>query len=153
MKNLSLLAFCFLLLSMSLTPVRAQAQEVIDPTQAIERLSAGKRKPAMQNVFFNVLWGSVAGGMGYTSLIILDDSIAASTKYSFSYMTEKFITGATYGAIFGLAAGMYLSMADISFDSGKTRIAFMPSEEHLRFLAWRRRDPGEVYLGHLNFTF
>jgi len=92
-----------------------------DPGAAMPMLV--RPEPPMKNVFFNVLWGSVAGGMAYSSLVILDDTKSKSEKYKFKFLTIQFITGATYGGILGLGTGVYLSMSGISFDPSRSRIA------------------------------
>ncbi|MDH5559559.1 MAG: hypothetical protein OEY59_01730 [Deltaproteobacteria bacterium] len=69
----------------------------------------------MRNVFLNVVWGSLAGGMSYMGLSLLDDSKPQEEKYSFSNMTTQFIYGATYGGLLGLAAGVYFTISNITF--------------------------------------
>ncbi|MBT4290348.1 MAG: hypothetical protein HOD92_23735 [Deltaproteobacteria bacterium] len=81
--------------------------------------------PPMQNIFFNVLWGSITGGMIMMSWSIIDDNVPKSERQSFSSMRNKFVEGATYGGVLGLFAGVYLSMNNIIFDEGKTRITFL----------------------------
>lgn len=109
---------CLVLLQVPLQS--ALAQDAALPEAPM--LSAGPRPP-MQNIFYNVLWGSVAGGMGIMSISILDDSKTTAERYSFSSLSTQFITGATYGGIVGLVTGVYLSMSGIQFDSARTRIA------------------------------
>ena len=79
--------------------------------------------PPMKNVFHNVLWGSMAGGLVFMGWSILDDSKPKEERYSFTTLTVQFITGATYGGLGGLGVGTYLSILGVSFDSGKSRIA------------------------------
>lgn len=81
--------------------------------------------PPMQNIFFNVLWGSITGGTIMMSWSIIDDSKPKSERQSFGSMRNKFVEGATYGGVLGLFAGVYLSINNITFDQGKTRIAFL----------------------------
>jgi hypothetical protein len=87
-----------------------------------------RSQPPMQNVFFNVLWGSLSGGMLMAGWATVDDSETESTRYSVSYLSNQFLTGATYGGILGLVAGVYLSLKEITFDESLSRIAFF----HLR---------------------
>ncbi|MBU3917866.1 hypothetical protein KKA14_20255 [bacterium] len=95
-----------------------------------------KTQPPMENVFFNVLWGSVAGGtlmMGWTTV---DDSVPSDERYGVSYLGNQFLGGATYGAVIGLIVGVYLSMKGIAFDESRSRIALLPlavPDAHPRF--------------------
>ena len=101
------------------TNVFGQAEEF--PTETLVEM----RNPPMQNIFFNVLWGSIAGGTIMMSWSIIDDSQPKSERQSFSSLKDKFVEGATYGGIIGLIAGVYLSMNNITFDDGKTRLTFL----------------------------
>ena len=92
------------------------------PAEVVEQLP----QPPMENVFLNVLWGSIAGGTVLMSWSILDDKVERSERYKLSRLTEKFVVGATYGGIIGLAVGTILSMSETSFDPNRTRIAFAP---------------------------
>jgi len=100
----------------------------------------------MRNVFYNVLWGSVTGGMVYSGLNILDDTRSKGERYSFSRMTGQFVLGATYGGLAGLAAGVYFSMTDISFDPSRSRIAEAP-------IRATRIHGDEVLLANYQFQF
>lgn len=80
----------------------------------------------MRNVFLNVLWGSLTTGMVYVSWNFLDNTHPKGERYSFSQITAKFVEGATYGSVLGLATGVYLSLGNISFDPGRSRIAEAP---------------------------
>ena len=113
------LIFC--LIALSATPTFAQ--EAAADGGAIAAPAMGRPDPPMKNVFHNVLWGSVAGGLVYMSLTILDDSKTTEERYSFKQLTIQFITGATYGGLGGLGAGVYLSLIGVSFDSNRSRIA------------------------------
>lgn len=86
---------------------------------------AAKSQPPMRNVFYNVLWGSLCGGMVIMGWSTLDDSETEEDRYSFSSLTTQFLTGATYGGIAGLVAGVYFSVKGIKFDEDLTRIAIM----------------------------
>lgn len=104
-------------------------------------------QPQMKNVFLNVLWGSLSGGLIYTGLNIVDDTRTEGERYSFSRMTTQFITGATYGAVAGLGVGVYLSLAGISFDPGRSRIS---SAEPI---GPRRIHGDELLLAHYQLRF
>ena len=80
-------------------------------------------KIRMRNVFLNVLWGSLVGGITYTGISFLDDQVETSTRYSATNIFGKFVAGATYGGVAGLGAGVYLSFSNITFDQGMTRIS------------------------------
>lgn len=83
-------------------------------------------QPPMQNVFYNVLWGSVAGGMVLAGWSMLDDGSDGEDKderYTLSSLTKNFIVGATYGGLVGLFSGIYFSVNGIEFDESRSRIA------------------------------
>jgi len=101
------------------TNVFGQAEEF--PTEVPVELP----HPPMQNIFFNVLWGSITGGTIMMAWSVIDDSKPKSERQSFSSLRNKFVEGATYGGVLGLFAGVYLSMNNITFDEGKTRIVFL----------------------------
>ena len=82
-----------------------------------------RREPPMRNVFLNVLWGSMAGGITYAGFRMLDDTKEKSERYSFTYITEQFVYGATAGGLVGLGVGVYLSISGIGFDANRSRIA------------------------------
>ena len=92
----------------------------------LDTIEAQLPQPPMRNIFFNVLWGSVAGGTVVTGWAILDDSKEKGERYKTSYLQKKFVTGATYGGLLGLAIGVVLSMKGIAFDESRSRIAFAP---------------------------
>jgi hypothetical protein len=120
---------CFLLLLIAfgkMNPVFCQT--ALQPGPEIR---AVKPQPPMKNIFFNVLWGSVSGGMLLMGWSTLDDSISREDRYKFSRLTGQFLVGATYGGILGLAAGVYLSMKGITFDENLSRIAYSTDHEPL----------------------
>jgi hypothetical protein len=98
----------------------------------------------MQNVFFNVLWGSLAGGMLMMGWATLDDTIPTDERYTVSNMSSQFLTGATYGGLLGLAAGIYISFQGITFDESRTKIAFFqpPRGQLLSSAEFGRNQPG-----------
>lgn len=101
--------------------VLAQAQ----PEQPPELLRQRPQAP-MQNVFFNVLWGSVTGGVLLAGWTAIDDSKPAEERFTLSHMSKQFLVGATWGGFLGLAAGVYLSIKGITFDENRSRIVFLP---------------------------
>lgn len=82
-------------------------------------------QPPMQNVFYNVLWGSATGGMIMMGWSFLDDSNTEEERYSVSSAQIQFLTGATYGGILGLIVGLYLSFTGVKFDESQTKIAVL----------------------------
>lgn len=154
-KRLMVLALAFSLLS----PAPLWAQQPAQPAPGgagapAPQAGAGggmalgaAGQPQMKNVFLNVLWGSLTGGLVYTGLNVVDDSRTKGERYSFSRMTTQFITGATYGAFLGLGTGVYLSLAGISFDPNRSRISQTAP------LQPRRLHGDEVLLANYRFTF
>jgi hypothetical protein len=110
--------FCLSLLVTFSSNVFGQAEEF--PTEVQVELPL----PPMENIFYNVLWGSITGGSVMMAWSIIDDSVPKTERQSFSSLRNKFVEGATYGGVLGLVIGVYLSMNNIVFDEGKTRIAF-----------------------------
>ncbi len=92
--------------------------------QGIPPMIVQEPQPAMENVFFNVLWGSFTGGILLSGWAMLDDSLANDERYTVSNFSTQFLTGATYGGFLGLIAGIYLSFKEVTFDEGLTRISF-----------------------------
>ena len=115
--------FLFLVCFLFSPIVHAQEMEELSPD-----LFTQTQQPPMENIFFNVLWGSIAGGTVSMGWSVLDDSKSSEERYKFNNMTAAFIQGATYGGVIGLIAGVYFSLEDITFDEGRTRIAFMTPE-------------------------
>ena len=115
---IGMLAICFFC-SQSLT-VFAQAE-----APPLPQMIGEKPQPPMQNVFFNVLWGSLTGGMLMMGWSMLDDSKTTDERYTVNNMSSQFLSGATYGGLLGLAVGVYLSFKGITFDENRTKIAFL----------------------------
>jgi len=104
------------------SPVFSQVVNQPDPNLAL-----AKPQPPMKNVFFNVLWGSVCGGMLLMGWATLDDAIPTEERYTFNRLSSQFLVGATYGGFLGLAAGIYFSIKGITFDENLSRIAYEPT--------------------------
>jgi len=107
---------------MLLQPLSAFAQV---PDQAAPEIMVEKPQPPMQNVFFNVLWGSFTGGMLVMGWSTLDDSKTTDERYTVNNLSGQFLTGATYGGLIGLAVSVYLSFQGITFDESRTKIAIL----------------------------
>jgi hypothetical protein len=73
-------------------------------------------KPVMQNVFFNVIWGSAVGAtLGVAAAVI-----ASSNKSAPSDARNSTITGATTGGVLGLGVALFLVYQGITFDPGSS---------------------------------
>lgn len=117
-----------------------------------------KPQPPMENVFFNVLWGSATGGMLMMGWGTIDDSKTTEERYRFQYLTTMFITGATYGGVLGLIAGVYFSVKGIRFDESRLKLAVLtpPSPDLYKAYSYQARSEplaGKIQLLHLNYSF
>jgi hypothetical protein len=95
------------------------------PEQAQPDVIAGRPQPPMENVFFNVLWGSLTGGMLVMGWATLDDNKSTDERYTVNYLTSQFLSGATYGGLIGLIAGVYISFKGITFDENRAKLAIL----------------------------
>ena len=77
------------------------------------------RQPPMENVFLNVLWGSMSGGLAYMGLLLLDDSVDETERFSGGKMFANFVSGATLGGMLGLGFAIFVSYAEISFPANR----------------------------------
>jgi len=69
------------------------------------------QQPVMQNVFFNVLWGSAVGAtIGASATIIASQDKATPTGFR-----DGVVFGATGGAVIGLGVGLILVFNGITF--------------------------------------
>ncbi|MCH8842423.1 MAG: hypothetical protein IID61_05525 [SAR324 cluster bacterium] len=75
-----------------------------------------REKPVMENVFFNVFWGSATGALLGAAL----SSIAADQKDKPTQLRESIVQGATFGGVAGLAAGIWLLFNGITFDPDRS---------------------------------
>lgn len=103
-----------------LSPAYAQENNEIFPEAQMT-----KPQVPMENVFFNVLWGSLTGGMLMMGWAMLDDAKPSSERYTLSNASKQFLSGATYGGLLGLAAGIYISFKGVTFDESRLKIAFL----------------------------
>jgi hypothetical protein len=85
-----------------------------------------RQAPVMQNVFYNVVWGSAVG-----TLLGLASAIESSSdKTQPVGARSNAFEGATIGGLLGLAAGIYLVFSGISFDpQGSTITDAAPMSE------------------------
>jgi len=79
---------------------------------AVATPAMAQQKPVMENVFFNVVWGSALGAvLGISTAVIgSDDHSAPSEARSSAF------TGATVGGLAGLGMGLYLIFQGITFE-------------------------------------
>lgn len=71
-----------------------------------------EKKPVMENVFFNVIWGSAGGGV-----LGLAFAVIGSSDYSQPDDARSTgFTGATIGGLVGLGVGLYLIFQGITFE-------------------------------------
>ena len=100
-----------------------------DNNEIFPEAMAQKPQVPMENVFYNVLWGSLTGGMLMMGWAMLDDAKSSDERYTLNHASTQFLSGATYGGLLGLAAGVYISMKNISFDESRLKITFLqPSQ-------------------------
>ena len=71
-------------------------------------------KPIMENVFFNVVWGSVLGMLLGTSAATIESDV----KTQPTDLSNRVALGATWGGILGLGIGIWLATNGITFDPG-----------------------------------
>ncbi len=76
----------------------------------------------MQNVFFNVVWGSANGAMLGTAAAI----IGSRNKENPSDLGSAAFTGATVGGLIGLGVGLWLVYGGITFNEAATISANQP---------------------------
>ncbi|MCH8077642.1 MAG: hypothetical protein IIC64_17685 [SAR324 cluster bacterium] len=89
------------------------------------QLSAGPaalaqgRKPVMENVFFNVIWGSAIGGvLGLASTIISADDKSAPDN-----ARSAVFSGATVGGLVGLGVGLWVIYQGTTFEGAEVNLA------------------------------
>lgn len=79
---------------------------------AMPVLAQGAKKPVMENVFFNVVWGSALGGiLGIAAAVIQSSDHSAPED-----ARSSAFTGATAGGLAGLGVGLYLVFQGITFE-------------------------------------
>lgn len=74
------------------------------------------QKPVMENVFFNVVWGSIFGALMALSVAVIEADVPTAPQDSGRTTFE----GATAGGLIGLATGLFLVATGASFDPGQT---------------------------------
>jgi hypothetical protein len=130
--------------------IYAQAEE-----SAVPEIAVQKPQPPMENVFFNVLWGSLTGGMLMMGWSTLDDSKPEDERFGTSNLSMQFLAGATSGGLLGLIAGVYISMKGITFDESRSKIAFfqLPQQETIPSgkYEWSKKEINKQPLNIVNF--
>ncbi|HUJ76672.1 MAG TPA: hypothetical protein VL359_17545 [bacterium] len=80
-------------------------------------------QPVMQNVFYNVVWGSLFGALvGFSSAVL-----ASSDKTNPSGTHEALYEGATLGGLTGLGVALYLVYAGITFNPNGSTLTYQQS--------------------------
>jgi hypothetical protein len=93
-----------LLLALTLVARPAQAQEL------------APKRPVMEHVFFNVVWGASVGALiGASSA-----SLAAGQEARPKDLRENTITGATIGSLLGATVGVWLIFNGVTFDPDRS---------------------------------
>ena len=86
------------------------AQLVLAPVGLAQEVPTGP-KPVMENVFFNVMWGSLVGGLLAAGITI----IGSEEKSSPDDVSDKVFEGLTFGGVLGLGLGLWLVTTGVSF--------------------------------------
>ncbi|MBI4080967.1 MAG: hypothetical protein HY423_00010 [Candidatus Lambdaproteobacteria bacterium] len=77
-----------------------------------------REKPTMENVFFNVVWGSAAGALlGAAGAVV-----GSEDKTKPSNLRSSMFEGATAGGVIGISAGIWLVYAGITFEPGQSTV-------------------------------
>jgi hypothetical protein len=88
----------------------ASAQAQILPDRP--GVPAGRPRVVMENVFFNVVWGSAFGA----TLGVATSILGSADRSAPSNVRDGAFSGATAGGIIGLGLALYLVYQGISFD-------------------------------------
>lgn len=124
--NKSMRRIAVILLAMLLLQSAAFAQ------QAAQQQGLEGEKPVMENVFYNVGWGSGVGAL----LGLAASVIEADKKTEPPNMRENIFQGMTIGGLAGLGLGLYLVYKGITF---------RPEASVLAAQADGNGRPGETY--------
>ena len=97
-------------------------------------------KPVMQNVFFNVIWGSAVGA----TLGIAAAVIGSSDHTAPSNARDSTISGATAGGIVGLGVALFLVYQGITFDPNSSTFTGADNTQPLPSLAQMGPPPFQL---------
>ncbi len=98
---------CSLLLALAAAPL-ATAQNA--------GVLGGGPKPVMENIFFNVVWGSLFGMvLGAATAVIESDRKTSPTD-----IRSRTFGGATFGGLVGLGVGLWLVTSGVTFADSST---------------------------------
>ncbi len=100
------LLIALLAVQLMLAPLAGAQQGGLGPSE----------KPVMENVFFNVVWGSIFGAVLAISVSVIEADRPTAPEDSGTTAFE----GATTGGIIGLAAGLFLVATGASYDPAQT---------------------------------
>lgn len=93
--------------------------------------------PVMQNVFFNVVWGSALGAtLGVASAVLSSEDKSSPTG-----VRSGAFSGATAGGIVGLGIGLYLVYQGVTFDPAASSFQGVGGPPPLPPLALLRDPP------------
>jgi peptidoglycan/LPS O-acetylase OafA/YrhL len=81
-------------------------------------LAQDAQKPVMQNVFFNVVWGSAFGA----TLGLAVSVLGSNDKSSPQNVRSSTFSGATAGGLIGLGLALYLVYGGITFDNSASTL-------------------------------
>jgi len=83
-----------------------------------------QEKPVMENVFFNVVWGSATGALLGASAAV----IGSEDKRRPNNLRSSMFQGATAGGLIGLGVGIWLIFTGITFDPATSTIILADAE-------------------------
>ena len=85
---------------------------------------AQQRKPVMENVFYNVVWGSATGALIGAALAVM----GASDKTNPGDLRIAAFQGATAGGLIGYGVGVWLVFSGITFDPQGSTLTGTPDD-------------------------
>ena len=133
--------------------VQAQAPAPTPPPQApIQPVGQAGGKPVMENVFYNVLWGSAEGALIGGTITIL----GAKDKTYLPDFNKDALTGATYGGLIGLGMGLWMVFQGITLDPSSTPFGMVVEHTPVQrndMTAWAlmRETPSQLEPSSLKF--
>ncbi|MCP4298770.1 MAG: hypothetical protein GY786_24575 [Proteobacteria bacterium] len=122
-------------------------------------LVARTRQAPMVAIFNNVLWGSVAGGVAFAGLHMIDDSKTTEERYKISSILDESVVGATWGGIIGLGVGIYMSLLGVTFENNLVLKNLFPTnefdyhEQQRRLYGNRKNEMAKEQIFSLQFRF
>jgi len=111
--KLSAAVAAVVLLTGLMAPAAVQAQQM-QPDEAAGL--PAQQKPVMENVFFNVVWGSATGALTGAAISV----VGSKDKTAPTNFRQSAFQGATLGGLIGVGVGLWLVYSGISFDDSAT---------------------------------